>query len=224
MIRNRFIPLLLLGALLSGCSVNQTIKRADKKYEIGEYYKAASIYKSAYSRVSATKERQKKAYVAYRMGECYSLVNENNKAEMALKNATRYKYSDTTAYLLYAEVLRKNKKPQEAIKNYEVYLAAHPKSEVALAGKESSVQAIEWLKNPTRYKVKKVDAFVSKRTESSPSFPAGDSTTVYFASTRLEKGEKRKNSKITGIPTHNINMSRQNSAGVWDNIDRKSVV
>ncbi|MBO4333901.1 MAG: OmpA family protein [Paludibacteraceae bacterium] len=219
MVKFKSVLLFLLAALLSGCSVNQTIKRADKKYEIGEYYKAASIYKIAYTRVSATKERQKKAYVAYRMGECYSLVNENNKAEMALKNATRYKYADTTVYLLYADVLRKNKKPQEAIKNYEVFLAAHPKSEVALAGKESSVQAIEWMKNPTRYKVKKMDAFVSKRTESSPSFPAGDSTTVYFASTRVEKGEKRKNSKITGLPTHNIYMSRQNSAGAWDNIE-----
>ena len=69
MVKFKSVLLFLLAALLSGCSVNQTIKRADKKYEIGEYYKAASIYKIAYTRVSATKERQKKAYVAYRMVE-----------------------------------------------------------------------------------------------------------------------------------------------------------
>lgn len=219
MMNSKSLTCFLLVFLLSGCSVNQMIKRADKKYEIGEYYKAASIYKAAYPRISVSKEKQKKAYVAYRMGTCYSLVNENTRAEMALKNATRYKYKDTTAYLVYADVLRKNKKPQEAVNNYNVYLSAFPNSGPALAGKESSLQAIEWQKNPTRYKVAKVDVLSSKRTESSPAFPGGDSSTVYFATTRLEKGDKRKNSKITGIPTHNIYMARRNSADVWDNIE-----
>lgn len=219
MINFKSIPLFFVAVLLSGCSVNQVIKRADKKYEIGEYYKAAGIYRSVYPRISTSKDKQKKAYVAYRMGSCYSLVNENSRAEMSLKNATRYKYSDSTAYLLYADVLRKNKKPQEAIKNYDIYLKSNPNSGPALAGKESSLQAIEWQKNPTRYKIEKMEILSSKRTESSPSFPGGDSATVYFATTRIEKGEKRKNSKITGIPTHNIYTARRNSAGAWDNIE-----
>lgn len=205
--------------MLTGCSVNQTIKRADKKYEIGEYYKAAGIYRNAYPRVSATKERQKKAYVAYRMGDCYARVNENSRAEMALKNSCRYKYADTTVYLVYADVLRKNKKPKDAVANYDIYLKSNPNSTHALAGKESSLQAIEWEKNPSRFKIAKVDVLNSKKSDASPSFPGGDSSTVYFATTRLEKGEKRKNSKITGIPTKNIYTARRNSAGAWDNIE-----
>ena len=43
--------------LLSGCSVQQRIKRADKKFAIGEYYTAGDIYKQCYSRLSKKKDR-----------------------------------------------------------------------------------------------------------------------------------------------------------------------
>ncbi|MBQ0030399.1 MAG: OmpA family protein [Bacteroidales bacterium] len=214
----KIIPIVATVVVCSGCSVNQTIKKADKKYEIGEYYKAASIYRMAYPRVSAAKERQKKGYVAYRMGTCYALLNENSKAEMALKNAVRYK-GDSLACLLYADVLRKNNKAKEAIKQYDAFLETHPADSRALAGKSSAVDAVEWAKNPTKYVVSKVDLLASKKTESSPAFPGGDSSTVYFATTRIEKGDKRKNSKITGLPTHNIYVARKNSAGAWDQIE-----
>lgn len=214
----RFV-VLALTVLCASCSVNQMVKRADKKYEIGEYYKAAGIYRLVYPRISATKDRQRKAYVAYRMGSCYALVNDNTKAERTLRNATHYHCSDSASYLLYADVLRKNKNPKEAVKNYDVYLQGHPNDQQAVNGKKSAEEAIDWQKNPTRYRVAPVKELLSKRSEANPAFPAGDSDVVYFSTSRTEKGEKRKASKITGIPTQNIYTSRRNSAGIWDNIE-----
>jgi len=211
-------PVILL--ILSSCSVNQQIKKADKKYEIGEYYRASTIYKSAYPRVKATKEeRQKKAYVAYRLGETYLLINENEKAERAFGNAVRYQYKDSVVYLLYADVLRKNKNPKAAIENYNIYLQAHPSNLRAMNGKNSALEAQEWEKNPTRYKVKKVTSLSSKKSERSPAYPGGDSDIVYFTSSRENKETGRKNSKITGIRNNDIFVARRNSLGQWDNIE-----
>ena len=133
-----FVAALFLLAV-SSCSVNKKIRKADKKYEIGEYHKAASIYKTAYSRVKLS-EKQTKGYVAYRLGDCYDKFGETDKAERMLANCVRYKYADTTSYLLYADVLRKQKKNKEAAEMYDVYLKHDPNSLVALNGKLSALK------------------------------------------------------------------------------------
>ena len=88
------IIVLILGALcvsLSSCSVQQRIKRADKKFAIGEYFEAADIYKQCYSRLSTKKDRDLKGYVAFRQGECYRLIN-NPRAANCYQSALRCKY------------------------------------------------------------------------------------------------------------------------------------
>jgi len=211
-------PAILL--VLSSCSVNQQIRKADKKYHIGEYYRASTIYKNAYSRVKATKEeRQKKAYVAFKLGESYHLINENEKAERAFANAIRYQYKDSVVYLLYADVLRKNEKAKAAIENYNIYLQAHPDDLRAISGRSSALDIQEWLKNPTRYKVKKVESLSSKRSDRNPAYPGGDPDIVYFASSRENKEVGGKNSNITGVRNSDIFVARRNSLGQWDNIE-----
>ena len=215
---NGYATLLALMSLLVGCSVSQQVKKADKKYEIGEYYRAAGKYRAVYPRISSTKDRSLKAYVAARMGSCYYLVNQNSRAEMALKNAVRFKTTDSMAYIQYADVLRKNRKAGEAIKVYNEFLKTHPGNELALSGVEAARRVEQWQKNPTRYKVTRVDVLNSKKSDASPAFPSGDSTIVYFTTSRIEKGDKKKNSKITGIPTGDIYTARRNSANAWDNV------
>ncbi len=210
-----FLSVLLLGS----CSVNQQIKKADKKYEIGEYYKASSIYKRAYTRVNVTKEREKKAYVAYRLGDCYRLINDNEKAERAFQNAVRYNCKDSMALLLYADVLRKNKKSKAAVEQYELFLKDHPSNRQASIGRTSALEAVEWEKNPTKYKVEKLTVLESKRSERSPAFPAGETDVIYFASSRENKAVGGKNSNITGIRNNDIFFARRNALGEWDNIE-----
>ena len=210
---------LVILIILSSCSVNRQIKRADKKYDIGEYYKASTIYKSAFPRVKTSKEPDKKAYVAFRMGECYMLINDNNKAEKAFSDAVRHRHKDDIVYLLYADVLRKNRRAKAAIDNYNIYLRRHPENLRAINGKNSAMQVLEWEKKPTRYKVKKVESLNSKKTERSPAYPGGDPDIVYFTSSRENKETGVKNSNVTGIRNNDIFVARKNSLDKWDNIE-----
>ena len=217
--RFKYLILLLLPTLLfSNCSLKQKLKKADKKYEVGEYYNAASIYNKVYPKVKV-KDRQMKAYSAFRLGECYSLINENEKAERALSNAVRYNYKDSIVYLYYAEALRKNKKEKDAIAQYDIYLQNHPNDIRAINGKQSSLDAAEWKEHPTRYIVSKQTKFASKRTEFSPAFPGGDPDIVYFNSTRENKEIGGNASKITGVRNNDIYSARRNALGEWDNIE-----
>ena len=88
--------------LLASCGVNARIKKADKRYSIGEYQAAGEMYRSAYSKVSR-KDKRKKGYVAFRQGECYRLTN-NKRAATAYRNAITNRYNDTTLVLRYAQV------------------------------------------------------------------------------------------------------------------------
>ena len=106
----RFKQILLLfytTALACGmvsCSVSARVKRADKKYHIGEYYAAADMYKQVYKQISS-KDKKLRAHVAFHQGECYRILN-NSKAVSAYKNAARYRYQDSIVYLRYAQVLQ----------------------------------------------------------------------------------------------------------------------
>ncbi|MBR0503081.1 MAG: OmpA family protein [Paludibacteraceae bacterium] len=217
--RLKYLILILLPTLLfSNCSLKQKLKKADKKYEVGEYYNAASIYNKVYPKVKV-KDRQMKAYSAFRLGECYSLINENEKAERAFSNAVRYNYKDSIVYLYYADALRKNKKEKDAIAQYDIYLQNHPDDIRAINGKQSSLDAAEWKEHPTRYIVSKQTKFASKRTEFSPAFPGGDPDIVYFNSTRENKEIGGNASKITGVRNNDIYSARRNALGEWDNIE-----
>ena len=209
----------IFSILICSCSVNKQIKKANKKYTIGEYYKAASLYKNAYPRVSITKEKQKKAYVAYKMGMCYQKVGEYDKAERAYANAIRYKYNDKDVYLKYADILRRSKKYKEAIENYDIYMKLDTNSLVAINGKLAAIESAEREKAGSRYIVKKEDFFSSKKSDGCPAHPEGDSTVIYFSSSRDNKQTSHKTSNITGTPNRDIYMAKRNAVGKWDNLE-----
>lgn len=202
----RLVLLLSLAFGFLSCSTKQRLKKADKKYEVGEYYNASLLYSRIYPKVKL-KEKPLKAYSAYQLGNCYRLINQADKAERAYANAIRNNYNDSTVYLYYANILRQNKKSKEAIAQYDIYLEKHPDDVRAINGKQSAIDIEEWRKNPTRYKVAKADFFSSKRTEFCPSFPGGDPDVVYFNSTRENKEVGGSNSKITGVRNNSIYLS-----------------
>lgn len=214
----KYLICLFSLTLLCGCSVKAKLKKADKKYEIGEYYNAATLYNKVYPKVKL-KDRQLKAYSAFKLGDCYRLTNINDRAERAFANATRYNYKDSIVYLYSADVLRKNMKPKDARTMYDLYLISHPDDIRAINGKKSAEEMMEWMKNPTRYIVKKEEFFSSKRAEFSPSFPGGDGDIVYFNSSRENKEVGGGNSKITGLRNNDIFTAKRNSLGEWDNLE-----
>lgn len=224
-IKYSLLGLLVAILLLPGCSVQKKIKRADRKFAIGEYYTAGDIYKQCYRRLSTKKDRELKGYVAYRQGECYRLIN-NQRATNAYNNALRCKYQlkDSTVYLHYAQALQYQGKYKDAIKNYELYLEKHPDNYVAQAGKYACGKIDEWKKQGSRYKTSEAKEFNQKRTSNfAPMFIGSNTDALMFTSNRQEKqkgGTKKlkRPSNVTGQQLFQLYQTRKNAAGEWEDI------
>ncbi len=216
--------ILLAALLLSGCSVQQRVKRADKKFAIGEYYVAADIYKQCYSRLSTKKDRELKGYVAFKQGECYRILN-NPRAANCYQSALRCKYQlqDSIIFLNAGLALQYQGKYKDAAKSYELYLQAHPDNYVAQAGKYACNKIDEWKKEGSRYKAAEAKEFNQKRTGNfAPMFIGDQSDAIMFTSNRQEKqtGTKKlkRPSNVTGQQLFQLYQTRKNAAGEWGEI------
>ncbi len=202
--------------LLAGCGIKARIKKADTRYEIGEYSAAGDMYKGIYSALTS-KEKPLKGKIAFRQAECYRLINQG-RAEQAYLNAIRNNYSDSIVFLRYAQVLQQNGKYAEAAKYYDIYLENDSTNIVALNGLTASKNAAELLKTPNKFVVKRSTDFNLRRTSSfSPAYAGTSAEMIAFTSTRpADKKAVQKNSAITGLPNNDIFVSRKNATGKWE--------
>lgn len=215
------LGLLVLTGGLSGCGIQKQIKRADKKYAIGEYYEAAQLYKKIYPRIKRN-QKPLKAEVAFKQGECYRIIN-HPRAVNAYKNAITYKYQqkDSIIYLRQAQVLHYMGKYNDALRGYELYLESHPDDYVAQAGRYACQQMSAWQKEPTRYKIKLANEFNVKRYSNfAPSFVGSDVDALMFTSNRVARKKKdNKNSPVTGVPVNQIYSTRKDAQGKWVEVE-----
>lgn len=210
---------LVLG--LTSCSIQKRVARADKKFAIGEYYTAADIYKQCYPRLNSKKDRELKAHVAFRQGECYRVLN-SPRAASAYQNAIKLKYQDSIAYLHGAQALHYQAKYKEAQKLYEQYLQTYPDDYVARAGYAACRRMEEMKKQPGRYKVTLSKEFNYRNSSNfAPQFMGNDASVLFFTSNRQQtKGKKKQKraSNITGQQLFQLFQSRKNAAGQWEDI------
>ena len=209
----------------SACSIQQRVKRADKKFAIGEYYTAADLYKSCYGRLNTKKDRELKGYVAFKQGECYRMIN-NPRAANAYQSALRCKYQlqDSIIFLRAGQALQYQGKYKDAAKSYDLYLEKHPNDYVAMAGKYACAKIEEWKKEGSRYKTAEAKTFNLKRTSNfAPMFIGNQSDALMFASNRQEKQKGQKNlkrpSNVTGQQLFQLYQTRKNAAGEWTEIE-----
>ena len=219
-----FFALYALLCVLSSCNIQQRVKRADKKFAIGEYYTAADLYKSCYSRLSMKKDRQLKGYTAYKQGECYRILN-NTRAVNCYQSALRCKYhlQDSTIFLNCGLALQYQGKYKDAAKSYELYLEKHPDNYVAQAGKYACNKIEEWKKQTSRYKISEAKEFNQRRTSNfAPMFVGSKGDALMFTSNRQEKQKGTKKlkrpSNVTGQQLFQLYQTRKNAAGEWSDI------
>ena len=222
--RKQIIYILLAALLMSSCSIQQRVKRADKKFAIGEYYNAADLYKQCYSRLNTKTDRELKGYVAFKQGECYRILN-NPRAVNCYNNALRCKYQlrDSTVFLNAGLALQYQGKYKDAAKSYDLYLQSHPDNYVARAGKYACSKSDEWKKDGSRYKASEAKEFNQKRTGNfSPMFIGNQTDAIMFTSNRQEKqtGTKKlkRPSNVTGQQLFQLYQTRKNAAGEWGEI------
>ncbi len=207
-----YVLFLLIVSSLYSCK-SAKLSDAEEKQRIGEYYEAAAIYRKVYTKTSP-KKRDLRGYIAYRMAECNRLINNTAKATSAYMNAIRYDYPDSTVYLRMGQMLQKTGRYPEAIKNYDIYMENDPSNLLAINGIQGCELAPRWKKNPTRYEVRRMDKFNSRRGEFSPMLAGDKYDQLYFASSR-SKDKDAKVSAITGQNNNNLFLVKQDEKGAW---------
>lgn len=207
-----YVLFLLIVSSLYSCK-SAKLSDAEEKQRIGEYYEAAAIYRKVYTKTSP-KKRDLRGYIAYRMAECNRLINNTAKATSAYMNAIRYDYPDSTVYLRMGQMLQKTGRYPEAIKNYDIYMENDPSNLLAINGIQGCELAPGWKKNPTRYEVRRMDKFNSRRGEFSPMLAGDKYDQLYFASSR-SKDKDTKVSAITGQNNNNLFLVKQDEKGAW---------
>ena len=182
--------------LLASCGADKNLKRGEKYLALGEYYDAANEFRSAYTKTPA-KERDKRGKIAGKMAYCYERINFTQKAIAAYRNVIRYKQDSTETHLAFARQLMKNANYKEAAAEYQLVLDSMPGNKMALDGLESAEEAPRLKAQGSRYIVKKMDQFNSRRADYSPMIFGEEHDRLYFTSTRNE-AEGDELSGITG--------------------------
>ncbi len=210
----KVLALLVLSLLLlAGCGAEKNMKKAEKFMAIGEYYDAASQYKQAYSK-TPPKERDRRGLIAGKMAVCYRKINSTPKAVAAYRNMVRYNKATVDDRLELGRQLLKNGDYKQAAEQFGVVLDSMPDNVLARNGLLSAQQAPAWKKQGSRYTVKRMDVFNSRRAEYSPVLSGDQFDQLYFTSTRNDAtGDEL--SGITGTKNGDIFVSQKDDKGKW---------
>lgn len=210
----KVLALLVLSLLLlAGCGAEKNMKKAEKFMAIGEYYDAAAQYKQAYSK-TPPKERDRRGLIAGKMAVCYRKINSTPKAVAAYRNMVRYNKATMEDRLELGRQLLKNGDYKQAAEQFRVVLDSMPDNVLARNGLLSAQQAPAWKKQGSRYTVKRMDVFNSRRAEYSPMLSGDQFDQLYFTSTRNDAtGDEL--SGITGTKNGDIFVSQKDDKGKW---------
>ncbi|MCK9203248.1 MAG: OmpA family protein [Bacteroidales bacterium] len=194
---------------------NKYSRAADEAYTDQMFLQALQKYQKAYSKVKNNKGERDR--ISFRMAECYRMMNNTKKAEVAYKrlvNNPKYVKDDPKVLLLYADMLKANGNYDEAIKQYGAYkekASSDPKADIGI---ETCNQAKEWIANPSKYDVKWEKALNSKEDDFAAAYADRKLNSVIFTSDR--SGAKGKDvDNWTGLGFSDFFFSRIDRKGDW---------
>lgn len=199
------------AGLLTSCKPVK-LADADRHFRNGEYYQAGTMYRKMYRKIPP-KDKELRGTVAYRLAESYRLTSNVVSANAAYINAIRYN-TDTLVHLQYGRTLHKAGNYKLATSEYKIFQDKYPNNifvENALIGAEN---APEWKANPTKYIVKRMEVFNSRRGEFSPMLLPPEYDLIYITTNRDDvQGEAK--SAITGQYNNDIFVARKDENGKW---------
>ena len=185
-----------LGCLLTACSSQYYVRRGNKIYDTGRFYKSAAKYEKAYEKA---KPKEYQANAAIRAGHAYEQVNLLKDACAWYRKAQRVQKENPEVYLKIAELYARMEDEEKAKEYYQEYetLFGDGKGNDGLyrLGQISQDRLQEG-----RYTVALKKELNSRNSDFSPIYFAGDTCTVYFSSTRKSDPlrKKIKRDPITG--------------------------
>ena len=219
MIKKPFYILSILSAfllavlVLVSCGAERNFKRAERHLALGEYFDAANEYKQAYQK-TPPKNRERRALIASKMAFCYDKSLQTGKAVAAYRNVIRYKQANMEEHLALARQLMKEGSYAAAEAEFKLVLDSLPDNTLAKEGLIAAKNAPRTKEAGSRYTVKKMDIFNSRRADYSPMLFGDAYDQLYFTSTRNEAmGDEL--SGITGTKAGDLFYSQKDDKGKW---------
>lgn len=204
---------LMILWLVTSCGADRNLHRGEKFLALGEYYDAANEFRQAYQKTPA-KERTKRGQIARKMAICYDKSLQSARALAAWRNAIRYQQADTADRLAFAQMLMKNGNYREAEEQFRVVLDSLPNDKLARDGLFAARKAPDIKQLGSRYTVKRMEVFNSRRADYCPVLFGDEYDQLYFTSTRNEaQGDEL--SGITGTKPGDIFYSQKDDKGKW---------
>lgn len=227
-----FLSAVLTTTTLAGCGADKNLKKGEKYLAIGEYYDAANQFRQAYSK-TAPKEKARRGDLALKIAHCNERINATQKASAAYANAIRYGRASAADRLAYARQLLKAGSYKQAAEQFGIVLDSinngayqepdrtkpnqmdiKAAKQLAQNGLLSAQKAPQWKQEGSRYKVKRMDVFNSRRDDYSPVLAGDQHEYLYFTSTRND-AQGNELSGITGAKPADIFMSEKDDKGHW---------
>jgi len=204
-----FIIIILLSSSVS-FSQNKKMEKANSYYEAGEYLEAIELYEKLYSKA---KDKKEKAKISFNTGNCCRMMYDVNGSLKWYKRAIIYKYQNPISNLYLANSYKMKEEYEDAKEYYTNYKNLVPDDPRGEDGIISCDLAMKWLENPTRYKLREIRYFNTKYNDFAPAY-AGDSTDIYFTSTREGTTGKEIN-KNSGESFADLFFIRKDKKGKW---------
>lgn len=199
--------------MLASCGIDRNTKKGERHLALGEYYDAAEQFRKAYQ-ATPTKNRDQRGVLAQKMATCYARINQTQRAIGAMRNAVRYGHASVDDHLLLAQQLMKNGSYKEAAQEYQLVLDSLPDNGLAKTGLQAAKSAPTVKELGSRYTVKRMAVFNSRRDDYSPVLAGDEYDRLYFTSTRNE-AEGDELSGITGTKNGDIFVSEKDDKGKW---------
>ncbi|MFY9310283.1 MAG: OmpA family protein [Bacteroidia bacterium] len=154
---------------------------ADNSFNNKQYFNAIELYKKAYTKA---KKKEDKAYIIFRIAECYRLTGDSKQAEAWYVKAIKANYTDPKAKLYLADAKKAQEKYNEALIEYQNYQTDAPSDPRGENGVKSCELATKWKENPTRYKVENLALVNSKDPDFAPTYGDKKYNKLLFTSMR----------------------------------------
>jgi len=207
------IVVALFSVVVSVNAQGSKLRKANQLYEAGGYHKAAGLYKVVLDE-GYSLDKDEKAVILFKMGECYRLINNPKRAEVMYRKALAKNYNQPILHLYYGDMMRMNEKIEEAKKQYEEYNKLMPDDPRGEVGIKSCELIEKWQATPSGYIVQNMRIFNTKQSEFSPIIASDDGRTLYFTTSR-EGTSGSKESHATGEGFTDVFKVQEDRTGRW---------
>ena len=180
-------------------------------YQEEKYFEAIEMYKKAYVK---EKGRDVKAEIIFKIAESYRLSDQTEQAEVWFDKSLIAQYADPVARLRLAQMKMQNGKYDEALVEFQKYVAEKPTDPRGKLGIESAERAQKWKDNPENYVVEPVVLINSEFYDYAPTFKDKKNTELIFTSTR-EGSMGSSTSEVTGDNFSDLYYSKRDKKGKW---------